>query len=85
MHMAMNKTETLNLLGSLSDVVPFLGPAKTVIDLIAEALVRVEDNTNQCSYLLRRCVQMCLQINCLFQEARVSELSHSSHVSEFKQ
>ncbi|KDR79461.1 hypothetical protein GALMADRAFT_1241402 [Galerina marginata CBS 339.88] len=74
--------ESLELLASLGDVLPFLAPAKATILLIARAVEEAEDNSNQCMYLLQRCTNLCIHINRLCKENK--DMEHSEHLMDLK-
>ena len=59
----ITRSESLTLLASLSETLPFLAPAKTLITLISQALDTAEDNQNQCLYLLQRSADIYVQID----------------------
>lgn len=79
----INTKESLDLLASLGDVIPFLAPAKAIVLLIAQALEEAEDNFNQCMYLLQRCTHICIRVDRLCKEGKVTKNSH--HLIDFKQ
>jgi hypothetical protein len=77
----IGQAETAKIVASLTDLVPFLSPAKTIIELISQALNEAKDNENQCFYLMQRSSDICLHMNKLCKEKKISE--KTEHVASF--
>ena len=80
---AIKTEDSVVLLTSLTDLVPFLSSVKSIILLIAQAVEEVNDNNNQCLYLLRRCTHMCVHVNELCLEKGITDSFGA--LEEFKQ
>ena len=65
-----NSNQVPTITATLGNVAPFLVPAKTAIERIADIIHQADDNKSQCIFLLKRCAHLCLHVKRLVKEFR---------------